>query len=390
MSLTGTPLLVVAVLSALISPAVTALLWSRVRGVPTVQLLQRLSMVLYCQVTAVIMAALLVNNQFALYESWADLFGQNPVVAGSGPEPAGNSGTSGSTSGSGSGGTSGGAASGHHGSAVPPVDIPGLGPLPPAKHGRLVEETVVGPKSRIKAKIWILLPPGYDDPANASKRYPVIEFLPGYPGTPTTWLNALKLQQVADAEIAAHRVQPFIAVLPTMNVAMPRDTECTDIPKGLQVATWLASDVPRIVAQQTRALPLGRSWGVTGYSTGGYCAAKLTLQFPDTFRAGAVLAGYFTANADANTGDLYGGSEAVRQANDPTWLVSHRPTPPVHLLAVYSTQDPATNVPTQRFLSAVRPPLQVEQIRLTSGGHNTGVWLSVEPQVLAWLSRYIN
>jgi hypothetical protein len=72
------------------------------------------------------------------------------------------------------------------------------------------------------------------------------------------------------------------------------------------------------------------------------------------------------------------------------WLVSHRTSPAVHLLAVYSTQDPATNVPTQRFLSAARPPLQIEQLRLTEGGHNTGVWLAVEPQVLSWLSRYLS
>jgi enterochelin esterase-like enzyme len=379
MSLTGTPLLVVAVLFAVISPALTAIAWSKVRGAPTPQLLQRLGMILFCQVSAVVMTALLVNNEFSLYDSWSDLFGQNPVVA-AGPVPDS----------SGNGGDGGGAGSGRYGSAAPPVDIPGLAPLPAAKDGRLVEEEVIGPKSRIKAKIWILLPAGYNDAANAGKRYPVIEFFPGYPGTPTTWLHALQLQQVADSEVAAHRVQPFIAVLPTMNVAMPRDTECTDIPQGLQVATWLASDVPRIVAQQTRTLPLGQGWGVTGYSTGGFCTAKLTLQFPGTFHAGAVLAGYYTASTDSTTGDLYGGSQAVRQANDPTWLVAHRPPPAVHLLAVYSTQDPATNVPTQRFLAAARPPLQVEQIRLTAGGHNTGVWLSVEPQVLAWLSRYLN
>jgi enterochelin esterase-like enzyme len=385
MSLTGTPLLMLAVLAAVISPALTAVLWSRVRGVPTVQLLQRLSLVLLCQVSAVLMTALLVNNEFSLYDSWSDLFGQNPVAA-TGPLPDAAGGT-GNTMGSGE--SAGG--SGHFGTSAQPVDIPGLGPLPaPDRTGRVVQEEVVGPKSRIKAKIWVLLPAGYNDPANASRRYPVIEFLPGYPGTPTTWLHAMELQKVSDAEVAAGRVKPFIGVLPTMNVAMPRDTECTDIPKGLHVASWLGSDVPRIVAQQARTLPMGQGWGITGYSTGGFCTAKLTLLFPGTFHAGAVLAGYYNAGSDTTTGDIFGNSQAIRQANDPIWLVSHRPAPAVHMLAIYSTQDPSTNVPTQRFLAAARPPLQVEQIRLTEGGHNIGVWLSVEPQVLAWLSRYLS
>jgi enterochelin esterase-like enzyme len=373
MSLTGTPVLVCVVLVALLSPALTVALWGRVRGAVVVRLLQRLALVLFCQITAVAMTAITVNDQFSLYDSWSDLVGQNPVAA-AGPIP-----------------DSGAGPSGGHGTSAP-LDVPGLGPLPapePGSGGRLFEQDVTGPTSRIRAKVWILLPAGYSDAANAGRHYPVVEFLPGYPGTPTTWLHALKLRETADAEVAAGRVKPFIAVLPTMNVAMPRDTECTNIPNGLQVATWLGRDVPRIVAQQTRTLPLGTGWGITGYSTGGFCTAKLLLTFPTTFHAGAVLAGYYTAGTDTTTGDLFGPDPAVRNGNDPMWLVSHQTSPAVHLLAVYSTQDPATNLPTQRFLSAARAPLQIEQLRLTAGGHNTGVWLSVEPQVLGWLSRYL-
>jgi enterochelin esterase-like enzyme len=381
MSLTGTPVLIMSVLAALASPALTAYVWGRVRGITALRWGQRIGLVVVCQLTAVAMAGILVNNEFSLYDSWSDLLGSNPVAAdGPVPDIFGASGPA--------------AGSGHSTAAVATLGgagqaIPGLGPLPGAQSGsggRVVEEEVVGPTSRIRSKVWILLPAGYSAAQNAQQRYPVIEFLPGYPGTPTTWLHALQLQQVADAEVAAGRVRPFIGVLPTMSVAMPRDTECTDIPHGPQVATWLGSDVPRIVAQQARTLPLG-TWGITGYSTGGFCTAKLTLLFPGTFHAGAVLAGYYTTGTDSTTGDLFGGSDTIRNANDPTWLVSQRTPPATHLLAVYSTQDPATNKPTQRFLAAVRPPLQVDQIKLTAGGHNTGVWLSVEPQVLDWLSR---
>jgi enterochelin esterase-like enzyme len=235
----------------------------------------------------------------------------------------------------------------------------------------------------------MLLPVGYDKPANALTRYPVVMFLPGYPGTPTTWLHALELQRVVDAEVAAHRVRPFIAVLPTMNVASPRDTECADVPNGPQVSTWLGVDVPQIVRAQARTAPFGPQWSVTGYSTGGFCTAKLVLTYPSTFGSGAVLAGYFSPSDDATTGDLYGGNLALEHANDPQWLVTHRPAPAVHLLTVWSAQDPETAGPTQAFLRAARPPLQVDELRSATGGHNTGVWLGELPRVLQWISAHL-
>ena len=236
--------------------------------------------------------------------------------------------------------------------------------------------------------VWVLLPAGYTDPANASRRYPVVMFLPGYPGTPTTWLHALDLQRVMDAEVTAGRVRPFIAVLPTMNVAAPRDTECVNVVNGPQVATWLAQDVPQIVTSQIRALPPGAAWSVTGYSTGGFCAAKLALTYPQRFVSAAVLAGYFSPSHDVTTGDLYGGNDQVRKQNDPQWLITHQPVPAVHLLTVWSAQDPETAGPTRSFLAAVRPPLTADQIALTKGGHNTSVWLGVLPQVLRWLDAH--
>ena len=236
----------------------------------------------------------------------------------------------------------------------------------------------------------MLLPPGYDTAAEATHRYPVVVFLPGYPGTPTTWLHALQLQQVLDAEEAAKRVPALIAVLPTMNVAAPRDTECTNVPNGPQASTWLGTDVPQVLSRQTRALPPGADWAVTGYSTGGFCTAKMLLTHTESYRTGAVLSGYFTAGTDITTGDLFGGSEQVRQQNDPLWLVSHRPTPPSNLLTVWSAQDPETAGPTQAFLKAVRPPLKVEELRLARGGHNTQVWLGVLPQVLDWIGAHLH
>jgi S-formylglutathione hydrolase FrmB len=192
-----------------------------------------------------------------------------------------------------------------------------------------------------------------------------------------------------DAEISSGRVPAFIAVLPAMNVDGTRDTECSDVPGGPRVGTWLGKDVPRIVASQTRALPPGSAWGITGYSTGGFCSVKLAFTDPQSYGSAAVLAGYFspeTSDGRATIG-LFGGDVNRLHQNDPMWLLVHGKAPAVRVLAVWSTKDPSTAGPTEAFLAAARPPLTVDELRLTQGGHNTGVWQAVMPQVLAWLSK---
>lgn len=381
MELTGGPFMALVAVLAVAAPVVTVVLWSRVRGVAGLRVAQRLGLLVTCQITAVVLTAVLVNDQFELYGSWDDLVGGDAaqdaqVRQPDGAVPAG--GAAGATAAGAAGASATGAA----------ADGASSSPFRPVEGGgRVLAARARGTASGVTSRLWVLLPPGYDDPANATTRYPVVEFLPGYPGTPTTWLHALDLQHVMDREVAAGRVRPFIGVLPTMNVAAPRDTECADVAGGgPKVATWLGQDVPQLVQTHLRTVPPGAGWAVSGYSTGGFCAAKLVLTYPQTFGGAAVLAGYFSPSQDVTTGDLYGGSTALRQQNDPLWLVEHRPAPPVRMLAVWSAQDPETAGPTQRFLAAARPPLHVAEIRLAKGGHNTGVWSGVLPQVLRWLS----
>jgi enterochelin esterase-like enzyme len=372
--LLGVPFLLLTVVLAVAAPVAALLLWSRVRGAGGVQVAQRLGLVLLCQLTAVLLASVVLNHQFAFYESWSDLFGSD----GGGVVQGDDVGTGAST---GNGGTTGVSTSGAR--ALPP--IPGLARI--TGEPRVVREEVHGPRSGVTSEVTVLTPPGYADPANAAKRYPVVEFLPGYPGTPSTWINKLGLQDVMDTEIAAGRVQPFIAVLPKMNIDGTRDLECSDVSGGPAAGTWLGDDVPRIARSQLRTLQPGKDWGVTGYSTGGFCAGKLALQYPRTFGSAAVLSGYFSPDTSTGADGLFGGDQRRLHANDPMWIVRHERVPSVRVLVVYSVQDPQTAQPSRAFLGAAKPPLRADEIRLAQGGHNTDVWQGVLPQVLRWLSK---
>jgi len=371
--LLGIPFLLLSILLAVAAPVLALLLWSRARGAPGLQIAQRVGLLVICQATALLLASVTLNDKFVFYESWSDLLGQDGQSGAvqADPSDANHRGVR---------------KAGVQDDVQSGAAVQLLAGLPRIDgRQRVFREVVTGPRSGVHATISVITPAGYADPGQAARRYPVVVFLPGYPGTPSTWLHALNLQSIMDAEIRSHRVAPFIAVLPQMNVDGTRDTECSDVVGGPRVGTWLGEDVPQIVAAQTRALPPGRAWGITGYSTGGFCSVKLAFTDPQSYGSAAALAGYFSPETDTGAGGLFGGNADRLHQNDPMWLLTHGKAPAVRVLAVWSTQDPSTAQPTQAFLAAARPPLHVDELRLTQGGHNTAVWQSVLPQVLAWL-----
>jgi enterochelin esterase-like enzyme len=362
MDLTGVPLLVLLAVTCVGAPVVVMRVWERVPGVRPVRIAQRAALIFACQLSAVLLAGAAVNDYFSLYDSWSDLFGtgDNPPVAG--PQAAAG------------GAMIGGGAPGQGG----PSGV------------QTLSEDVTGARSRIRAQVWLVLPPGYGERVNAHRSYPLVEFLPGYPGQPQTWLHALHLADQMSTLISSGRVQPFVAVLPVMTVDPPRDTECTNVPGGPAVATWLAQDVPDVVSHQLRIRPAAQGWGVIGYSTGGFCAAKLALQYPKVFDAAASLSGYYTPATDATTAGLFQHNPLLLTRNSPTWLAGNGHQPAVDILAVSSPGDPDSWASTRAFLESVRRPVSVDTLNAPDGGHNPGVWNAVLPQSVRWLLAHLD
>src|SRR5204862_706228 len=50
--------------------------------------------------------------------------------------------------------------------------------------------------------------------ATSGRRYPVVFFLHGFPGSPYQFVDGLRLAETADGGIASGRLQPFVAVVP--------------------------------------------------------------------------------------------------------------------------------------------------------------------------------
>jgi enterochelin esterase-like enzyme len=365
--------------------------WPRVGGHRGRHLAGRIGLLAGSQILVITAFLTCLNGYFGFVSTWAELFGadRQPMTAsGAGPAaasaPAARPPAFGVT-------------------RVQPGPLP-QGRLPngrlltvrpsasrppgpgPAVTGRLLQVSMTGPRTGLTVRDeYVYLPPQYFQPAYARARFPVVLALTGYPGSAWTLAARLGLPAEAARLVAGGRLPPAVYVMMGSGPALPRDTECTNVPAGPQVETFFAQDVPRLIEQHFRVQSGASGWSALGYSTGGYCAAKLAMLNPYQFRSAVSVAGYYVALRDDTTGNLYGGSLGYRHENDLDWRLRNLPAPPVSLLVTSSKVGEETYPGTLAFLRLVRPPMRVYSLILPEGGHNYGTWTRVLPQCLAWL-----
>jgi S-formylglutathione hydrolase FrmB len=338
---------------AVVIPLVLVISWQRRPHGLGGQILRFIAMVT-AQLLAVAAVAIWANNTFGFYDNWADLLGG----AGAGSLQAE---TNGLLAGGGAG-------------------------------GRIVTLTVNGKASKATGIVMVWLPPQYDRPVFKNKRYPVLMMMPGQPGTPEGMFSQFQFAQQATQAIHSGAVKPFVAVFPPLMIAPPRDTECTNVSRGPQAETWLSHDVRDAVLEHFRVSRDGRQWSAAGWSTGGFCAAKLLLHHPAQWQAAAAIGGYFDAETDPSTGNLFGGSAQLRRENSPTWLIRQPGNQNAHLLIVVSktdrhSYDGVLYADSKQMISETKGYPNVSTVVLPSGGHNYTVYRQTLPAVFSWLAR---
>lgn len=352
LSLTSTSLFVVVVLAAVLPVIAAGWLVTRATlgsrgGTILGRVLPTVGLVVCAQLFAVTALALKVNDHYLFYTSWADLTGQV--------------------------------------SQKSPIQTGGL--LAPGK-GSLKVMTVPSHNTGSQHQVLVWLPPQYDLPAYRNHRFPVVEFLTGQPSTPQTAFANFQFARTAMQAIDTRRAPPFIAVFPTLMISPPRDTECTDVPGGPLAETWLAGDVPSFIQQHFRAAGPGKAWTTIGWSTGGFCAAKLVTSHPATFGSAVSLGGYYQPLQDGGTGSLFGGRKRLAMLNSPQWLYRHSGgLRGSRLLLVAGRQDKETWSSTARMIRATAGDPAVAHIAFPQGGHNYRNYASYLGAALAWSAK---
>ena len=354
-SLTGAPLTILLIVAAVALPVALALAWRRLPGRVGGAAL-RIGMIISCQAVAVLAAGIALNRAYLFYDSWDELLGHK----GGGGQAA--------------------------------IAVTDEGQLVPAdgSQGRISILTVRGKVSGATEQVLVWLPPQYDAAGEKRTRFPVIMALPGQPGTPAGIFKTLDLGSNAMQMIKSGQVKPFVAVIPPLSIAQPRDTECTDVPQGPQADSWLATDVKEALVRHFRVTPA--HWSTIGWSTGAFCASKMLLRHPTSFVAAVSIGGYFSAEEDHSTGNLFNHSRVLRNQNSPLWLIRHTLSYPVHLLIITSKGDRESwngvhYADAQKAIAAARGVPGVNTIVLPSGGHNFSTYAPTVGPALAWLGK---
>ncbi|MFE7774205.1 alpha/beta hydrolase [Streptomyces sp. NPDC057445] len=366
MSLTGTPFFVTAIVLAAAAVVLPLALWSKVRGPALVRGAVRLLMVGLAQATALLVVFVAVNNSNGLYGSWDDLLGTGDHVTAA--VDLGRDGMAGlrftdlpSSK-----------------QTFKPADDPNVGP-----DVRVTEFD--GQISGVRGEVYVWLPPQYNDPAYRNTRFPVVELLPGYPGSSRAWFTSLRVQEQLKPLMQRGEVAPFILVSPRTTLLGGMDTGCANAPGRINADSWLSVDVRKAVMDSFRASRRPGGWAVAGYSAGGHCAAKLAVAHPDRYRAGVSLSGY--NDPAAEKASIAAFDPELRRANNPLSILEAAPVAP--RTALYVSGAKGDGFEAGLALRAVaRPPATVDVVEV-GGPHDTEGWSRQIPDVFRWLSRQV-
>jgi enterochelin esterase-like enzyme len=338
-------------LSATITVALFALLniyWSKFN-----KFWKRFAGLLLLQFSFLISIALVLNNQFGIYNSWDELIGISTQ----------NQATISATS----------------------IDLSRAKFT--ANGSAIIEEKFTGSVSKITTSVWFLIPKAAVQSIKKSdgKKYPVVMFMSGSPGVPTAWLNGLKLDDQIQTVKSESALPDFISVLPDYNIQPHSDTGCMNIPNGVQVEDWLTKDVYDYTLKNLPAKSYG--WSITGYSTGGWCSAMLAMKHPEIFNSAAPIAGYYQADFPFKISKS--DKEKLQQTYDLPTLAKMR-TSPLNLFLITSKGDSSSYFSTNWFYNKIGAGHNIELLTLKSGGHNFTTWRPIVQDILKWLTGVID
>ncbi len=190
-----------------------------------------------------------------------------------------------------------------------------------AREARLREVDLHSPLLPQSLSAWVCLPPGYDNPRNARRRYPVVYLLHGSPGAPRDWIDQGEIAEIADDLLAARQIRPMILVAADGR-GPDGDSQCTgwlDAQDGTlpMERVFTREFIPEI---DRRFRTVAARWGraLLGVSAGGYAAFNLGMRHPGTFGTVAAHSGYFVAEDDDEVVQpMLGTDSPLVRANSP-------------------------------------------------------------------------
>ena len=345
----------------------TLVLWTRMPGPAVLRTLLRLVLLVLAQAAAVLVVLVCVNDKYSLYDSWDDLTGNTATGAAAQLQ------------------TVNGPALAHGRKTGDDAAQVQHAAFRPGPQGLLVADPV-GARSHVHGNLLVWLPPQYNQPDHRGERFPVVELLPGQPGSPMAWFDSMNGQDELESLIEQQQARPMILVAAKSNTLGMDDAGCVDLPGGPHTETWLATDVPAIIKGQFRVSADPYDWSVMGYSAGGYCAVNLAVHHPGVFHSAVSISGYNAPEAPAVVED----HPSMVDRNNPLLVMRRKtPQPDVRLLLTGTMEDGDTVSDARALLHALKSPASGSLLTVAHGGHNMDVWEAFLPQSFEWINRQL-
>jgi S-formylglutathione hydrolase FrmB len=218
---------------------------------------------------------------------------------------------------------------------------------------------------------YVILPPGYTDPANAGHRYPVVYLIHGYPfGGPRDWLTSGDAPGTLLALQQAGVIAPMIVVSVDMTAGNPStDWECLDVPGGPQLETYLAKTVVPAIDHRYRTLADRTHRALGGMSGGGFGALNIGLHHVDEFATLVIALPYDDLNDSIG---ILGGDQAAIAANTPRrYLPTMKFPAPISVMLAVGTGAPTDVTTAHRIADALRARGQNAVVHAERGFNHT-------------------
>ncbi|MCC3771572.1 esterase family protein [Streptomyces sp. UNOC14_S4] len=385
MGLTSRSLLFTVVFVAVLCVGLTVWLWPRLAGRGALPVLGRLGSILVTQLAIMSVVLLAVNSANSFYGTWGQLLGRYDRAPGQVTAVNDNTNASAAAVDVGKGGLI-------RPSGTENTEHMGLPDGPREQVGAVQSVRLVGRRSNVVEPAFVYLPPQYFQKQYERQRFPVIVAISGYPGGIDNLSKFLQIPKTASELQAQKKMQPTVIVMLRPTIAPPRDTECVDVPGGPQAETYFTKDVPEALRSAYRVGHEASAWGALGYSSGGTCALELAMRQPNAYPAAAALSADYKIKNDLTTGNLFGGGDEGKQRereHDLVWRLKNLPAPKVSVLVTSSKKGEKNLKETERFLKAVKEPMNASKIILDEGSHNFTTWRREIGPSLEWMSKQL-
>jgi hypothetical protein len=357
---------------ALAAVAFTVVVWPRLAATTVTTVLARAGLLVTVNVCVLLVTFAVLNDQYQFFSSWQDLLGTGPTQVSLA-----------------TGGASSGVAVGARlRDPLASVPVVAASPMQHVDGGTVYRLT--GAVSGVTSTVLVQLPPGYADPANRTRKYPVLMGFAGFPGTVTQMASLFDVAANEQRLVDTHQLGPVINVYPLAWSPPHLDTECVDGPRDASPSdlyeTWVAVDVPAWVRATFRTNNERSAWATWGMSAGAWCADMVTMLHPGTFSAAISLGGYFRPSW--LNWHPYAATDPAVARYDLVSLAQTAP-PPVALWLFATRGDPFAFPETDQLLAEARPPLSITSRIVPTAGHRVSIWTPWFPVALSWLGHSV-